>query len=64
MKNLLNVEGAKVLSKEAQNSIKGGGLGKQQPPCGGTGFSYVPASRCYVGEFGAQWYNGQCIMCH
>jgi len=61
LKNISNLNGTKVLSKDAQKNVNGGRGAKL---CGGTGGDPINWSqeRCF--GWGIQWYNGQCYACY
>lgn len=60
LKNISNLKGTEVLSKETQKSVNGG----RSKLCGGTGGMPInwPQDRCF--GYGIVWYNGQCYACY
>ena len=65
LKNILNLDGAKALNKQQQQSINGGVSHKTLTPCGETGGSplyNLDEDACF--GYGYLWFNDVCWICH
>lgn len=60
LKNISNLKGTKVLTKDSQKSVNGG----KTRFCGGTGGIPINRTQAQCGGYGIEWYNGQCYACY